>query len=271
MWAKKLKHVWKNALLLNLGFRKQKGIRFEGDYKSWSEAGNHSTGYDAPQILEKTRDALLKVKSGQAAFERDSVVFEKPDYSFPILAAMLRAAVMDTGHLSVLDFGGSLGSSYFQCRPFFNSLTGLKWYVIEQPDHVACGRQWFESNELRFCSSMAQCLSDNPRLNVLLLSGVLSYLEEPYAQLDSMLSLRIKTVIVDRTALISDERDKLTVQSVPGRIYQASYPFWFLSETRFLEVFATKGYRVLATFTPVDAALLQGSGAWFQGFIFVRD
>jgi putative methyltransferase (TIGR04325 family) len=266
--GKKLRQFWKNALLPN---RKQGGIRFQGDYKNWSEARNESTGYDSPQILEKTRDALLKVKSGQAAFERDSVVFDKPDYSFPVLAALLRAAAMDAGHLSVLDFGGSLGSSYFQCRPFFSSLSDLKWYVIEQPDHVACGRQWFESDELHFYSSIAQCLSANPRLNVLLLSGVLPYLEEPYAQLESMLSLRVKTVIVDRTAFISDERDKLTVQSVPGRIYQATYPFWFFSEPRFLDAFATKGYRLLATFTPVDAALLEGSSAWFQGFIFVRD
>src|SRR5712691_6915719 len=94
-------------------------IIFSGTYESWEAALRDSTGYDAPAIVEKTREALLKVKNGSAAFERDSVLFEKPDYPFPIIAATLKQALASDGRLSVLDFGGSLGSSYFQCRSFF--------------------------------------------------------------------------------------------------------------------------------------------------------
>ena len=58
-------------------------VRFTGDYKSWEEAEKASTGYTAPEILTKTRDALLKVKAGGAAFERDSITFEEMHHNFP--------------------------------------------------------------------------------------------------------------------------------------------------------------------------------------------
>jgi hypothetical protein len=37
-----------------------------GHYHSWDEAMAVSTGYDSEVILEKTREALLKVKNGEA-------------------------------------------------------------------------------------------------------------------------------------------------------------------------------------------------------------
>lgn len=207
-------------------------IRFTGDFKSWADAEANSTGYDAPLIVEKTRQALLSVKDGNAAFERDSVLFKKPDYPFPIIAAMLREAVASDGRLSVWDFGGSLGSSYFQCRSFFRALRSLRWHVIEQAGQVACGRRDFENEELRFHETIGQCLSIEPNPNVLLLSGVLPYLEDPYQELENLLSYKIPTVIIDRTAFLPGDRDRLTVEQVPANIYDASYPFWFFSETR---------------------------------------
>src|SRR5436305_14010450 len=107
--------------------RKRDSVRFSGNYKSWEEAERDSTGYAAPEILQKTRAALLKVKAGEAAFERDSVIFDTMQYNFSLLAGLLRAAAANHGRLSVLDFGGSLGSTYFQQRSFLCDVTDLHW------------------------------------------------------------------------------------------------------------------------------------------------
>ena len=74
--------------------RKRDSVRFSGNYKSWEEAERDSTGYAGPEILRKTRAALLKVKAGEAAFERDSVVFKLMEYEFPLLAGLSRAAAI---------------------------------------------------------------------------------------------------------------------------------------------------------------------------------
>jgi putative methyltransferase (TIGR04325 family) len=71
-----------------------------------------STGYDSEIILEKTRDALLKVKNGEAAYERDSVLFDEIQYAWPLLTSLMWVAAQAKGILNVLDFGGSLGTTY---------------------------------------------------------------------------------------------------------------------------------------------------------------
>jgi putative methyltransferase (TIGR04325 family) len=251
--------------LQQLFSKKPAGTRFTGDFKSWDEAKRCSTGYDTPEILEKTRAALLKVRAGKAAFERDSMAFDQMEYDFPLLAGLLRAAAQDDGRLSVLDFGGSLGGTYFQCRTYLSSLRHVRWSVVEQPAHVACGRTDFANKELHFYETIADCLSEQ-KPNVLLLSGVLQYLREPYLFLETVLRERIPYVIVERTSFDCNQRDRLTVQYVPAWIYKASYPIWFLSETSFQKVFAPH-YRLICEYVAEREPARKGT-VIFKGFQF---
>lgn len=244
---------------------KADGIVFRGDYSSWDEAEKASTRYDAPEILEKTRAAMLKMRNGEAVAERDSVVFDKAEYSFPLLAGLLRATA-GFGRLSVLDFGGALGSTYFQNRTFLSAVKELRWSVVEQPAHVACGRAEFTSNELCFYPTIDECLSVE-RPDVLLLSGVVQYLPNPYDFLLDVLRHGFSYVIVDRTAFMRNGTARLTVQHVPEWIYRASYPAWFLSEQRFIECFEPR-YKLIASFPALDATQPEGGEADYKGFIF---
>ena len=67
---------WLPLGLLRLSSLK-KGVRWSGDYDSWTEAQKASTGYDGKVILNKVKDSLLRVKNGKAAYERDSVLFDE--------------------------------------------------------------------------------------------------------------------------------------------------------------------------------------------------
>lgn len=241
-------------------------IRFTGDYQSWEAAERAATGYSAREILARTRAALLKVKNGEAAFERDSVAFNEMQYDFPLLAGLLRAAVAEGGRLSVLDFGGALGSTYFQCREFLSVVRDLRWSVMEQPAHVACGRADFANEQLRFHLTIDECLQAG-RPNVLLLSSVLQYLPKPYEFLAETLAHGFNHVIVDRTAFLRADRDLLTVQHVPEWIYPASYPAWFLSETRFRSSFAAR-YEFVFEFAGADTVQPEAGEAYFKGFGF---
>lgn len=244
--------------------KESEAIRFTGDFQSWEEAEKASTGYSTPEILEKTRAALLKVKTGEAAFERDSVTFDVMQFDFPLLAGLLRAAMAFGGRLSVLDFGGALGSSYFHCRGFLSVVNDLRWSVVDQPPQVACGRQDFASDELKFYETIADCLREE-QPNVLLLSGVLQYLPEPYEFLASLLGESIPCVIVERIAFDCSGRDRLTVQHVPPQIYRASYPAWFLSEIAFRKVF-TKRYELICEYEGPDNLHPEHGRAIFKGF-----
>jgi putative methyltransferase (TIGR04325 family) len=241
-------------------------IRFNGNYKSWADAEQESTGYATPEILEKTRAALLKVKAGEAAFERDSVTFEVMEQEAPLLAGLTRAATADDGRLSVLDFGGSLGSSYFRCREYLSITKDLRWSVVDQPAQVACGKTDFANEELHFYTTIDECLAVE-RPNVLLLLSVVQYLRDPYVFLAEVLRHEIPNIIVERTAFTRAGRDRLTVQQVPDWIYAASYPAWFLSETAFRKCFEQR-YELVCEYEAEERFHPEGEKAYFKSFQF---
>ena len=225
-----------------------------------------SQGYADPTILERTRAALIRVRDGEAAFERDSVTFKETEYQYPLLAALLRVAASNNGKLSVLDFGGSLGSSYFQSRGFLSHCTDLRWSVVEQRAHVECGRADFANEQLRFYFTIEECLQSE-RPDVLLLSSVIHYLPEPYAFLEQVLRHDFPSVVVDRTPYMCDGNTRLTVEHVPAWIYPASYPAWFLSEERFLACFGSR-YQLVARFPALDDLQPEAGEAKTWGHIF---
>jgi len=203
-----------------------------GDYRSWDEAMAASTGYDSGIILEKTKEALLKVKSGEAAYERDSVLFDEIQYAWPLLAGLMWVAARCGGRLNILDFGGSLGSTYFQNWVFLSALPMVRWNIVEQSSHVGIGKAWFQDDNLRFYAGIAECLAET-QPNVVLLSSVLQYLERPYIVLDQILELPCDHIIIDRTPFWAGSLDRLCVQTVPPSIYLASYPSWIFSRPQF--------------------------------------
>lgn len=221
-----------------------------GNYQTWNEALTASTGYESSTILDKTRVALLKVKRGEAAYERDSVLFDHLEYSWPLLSGLLWAAARSGGQLNVLDFGGSLGSTYFQNRVFLSVLAQVRWNIVEQPGHVAIGKADFEDDTLRFYGSITNCVADT-RPNVVLLSSVLQYLERPHALLEEIMGLDSDHVIIDRTPFWAGPADRLCLQTVPPFIYPGSYPSWIFSRPHF-ESRVNKGWAIIATFDNTD-------------------
>jgi putative methyltransferase (TIGR04325 family) len=241
-----LHRVLAPELLGRLKSALRRGNHYTGNYPDWAAASAASTGYDAADILLKVRDAVRKVRDGDAACERDSVLFADPQYPFPVLAALLRVAHASGGRLSVLDFGGSLGSSYFQCREFLRAVRELHWSVVEQEGFVRCGREEFQNEVLRFDFSIAESCAASGR-NAALLSGVLQYVPDPYAVLTEIAAAGIPHIIVDRLATSVLDADHIAVQHVPASIYKASYPIRIFGRNSIAQALYGQ-YRVVADF-----------------------
>lgn len=237
-----------------------------GNYASWDEVEKQCGGYDDSLVFEKVKQATFKVKKGEAAFERDSVTFDKIEFDEKLLSFFKNVASLNSNTISVLDFGGSLGSSYFQYKQLFDKTTSVKWNVVEQKHFVDFGKKEFKNNELQFFYTPQECLSEIS-IDVLLLSSVLSYLKEPYSVLNDLISLSIKYIVIDRNLFLKDE-DRLTKQIVPSSIYEASYPCWVLSEKQVLKTLASR-YEVMAYLNPYDGLEvdLSDKKAYFKGVI----
>jgi len=247
-WAQRVKSA------LPAAWRRQvrrwvRGPVYAGNYPTWAEAAAASRGYADSGILEKTLAAARAVRDGRAAWERDTVLFATPAANAPLLAALRRAAADRGGRLNLVDFGGALGSTWWQHRPWLADLAEVRWSVVEQAAWVAAGRREFTTGPLRFYSTLAACgAAEHPE--VVLLSSVLPYLEAPHALLAEVRAGGARTVIIDRTGFVRRGGDRLTVQRVPPSIYDASYPCWFFDRAALLAGFGA-GWRVTAEW-PTD-------------------
>ena len=245
------------------------GRPFSGNYSSWKEAQKFSTGYDSVLIIEKVKEALLQVKNGRAAYERESVLFNKIEYSRPLLAGLLWCASRSHNKLILLDFGGSLGTTYFQNRKFLNDLDELRWCIVEQNQFVECGKKYFEDDQLKFYYDIDSCVREW-RPNILVLSGVLQYLERPHEEIEKILKYDFEYILIDRTLFLAAPiPDRPAVQNVPPGIYgfKASIPVWFFNQGDLMKHF-TGRYEVVEEFPTIDGEIhLAGVEAVYKGLI----
>ncbi len=212
----------------------------------WEDAAQDTGRYEAPEILEMVKSSTLAVTTGRAAYARDGVTFDAVEYSWPVLSALLWALADAGGPIDVLDFGGGLGTSYHQNRAFLGDSIG-SWRIIEQPAFVNCGNEQFRDGTLSFFGAVDDALIQwQP--HVVLVSGVLQYLPDPYATLATLFEVRARTVVLDLLAVTDAAEDCLTIQQVPTDAgIRSAYPTWFFSAHRFAERLPAT-YQVVAPF-----------------------
>ncbi|MEW5838435.1 MAG: methyltransferase, TIGR04325 family [Pseudomonadota bacterium] len=262
-WARRwLPQGLRDALNRAIGY----AIYFRGDYPDWAAAKADASGYDEGSLLSRLKDAALAVKSGAAAWEQDGVVWEHIPLNMPILAMLSRVALSDGGRLSVLDFGGGLGSSYFQCRDFLRPVAQVSWTVVEQPNLAKIGREDIARDDLRFYDDLDLALKEqNP--NVFIFSGVLQYLPNPWSILSRATSTGAKFLIIDRHPC-SINNEKITVQVIPSHIYAASYPCWIF-DCAAMKNKLLSNYELLAEWIGKDPPIRgHNKEAEYRGYFF---
>lgn len=236
---------------------------WKGKYTSWNQAVEASDGYDSDVILNKVRNSLIKVKNGEAVFERDGVLFDQVEYSFPLLTALLKAAGENNNKLSVLDFGGSIGSSYYQNKKMLGHLSELLWAVVEQDQFVEAGKKDFENEHLKFYHTIEEATAKK-KPDIILLCSVIQYIENPYELLDKLMNIGARYILIDRTPMHDGQEDTITIQKVPPVVYKASYPSWVFSEQK-LKNYINKKHQLLSTFESIEESTeeVKFKGFWF--------
>jgi len=237
-----------------------------GNYPSWQEARQQCSGYDAGAILEKILAGARKVKNGEAAWERDGVLLSHIEYSWPLLAHLLWMARRQGNRLSVLDFGGALGTTWFQNRAYLDELEAVQWSVTEQPGFVKAGHDHIAGGALRFYANAREAIAARGPHDVFLAGCVLPYLENPYAFLQETVEHDFPYIIIENTYFNPLPGDRLTIQKVPPFYYEASYPAWFLDYNKVKALLLTR-YELVAEYTNDTFLYLYGEKIHYRGLV----
>ena len=198
-------------------------VRWDGNYTSFEEAAVNCSGYDDAGIVNSVANALRRVMDGSVNYERDGVCFSDHEIRGVCLAAVLLARSGSSDRPVVVDFGGSLASSWWQHRNAIGF--PCDWRVVEQPSFVAAGRELFSGHfpGIKFFHSVDEALDDHAEVGLALFSAVLHYLPDPLRMLQAVLAKRPRYLLIERTPEISGA-ERICIQSVPSSIYSANYP-----------------------------------------------
>lgn len=251
---------------------KRRAVHYKGDYPTWDAAVSHASGYDAANILDKVKSATFEVLKGNAVFERDSVLFYEEEPNYPLITAVMRATI-GKQELKILDFGGGLGSVYFQNRKFFSHFSNVSWRIVEQKHFVDAGRELFCSynTPVSFYFTLDEAMK-GWKPDIVLLSSVLQYLPDYKAILEDIKKHNIETIVIDRCLCwCEDLPHRYCIQSVSKAIYKASYAVQLFNLQDLISVLSPE-YQVDDTwFSYADVEYLQEQEARYYGMVFSRN
>lgn len=225
-------------------FRRDRILYWEETSYTWAEAQKKCGGYSAESILEKVKWATTEVVAGRAAYERDSVLFFTKEYNLQLLASIEFVALQQKS-LQVIDFGGALGSSYHQHQQILHKIPLQRWTVVEQSNYVQCGQAHFSTAVLKFASKIADL--QETKIDIIIFSCVLHYLEHPFQFIDEAIAAKIPYLFIDRTPFSSEDKDIISIQHIPEKIYKASYVCRIFSESLFMQKI-TQHYEIIWSF-----------------------
>jgi putative methyltransferase (TIGR04325 family) len=217
---------------------------WKGSYPSYQDAKARCKGYDEDHILNRIRETTRQVKNNEIAYERDGIAYDEVQMNFPMLKTLLYVASKNNNELTVIDFGGSLGTAYYQNLPYLKHLKKLRWCIIEQPSFVDAGRAEFENEHIKFYHDIEECLAENtPQL--FMICSVLQYLEKPYELLEEVKKTNIPYLLLDYIGYNDKQEDRITIQHVPPVFYgiEASYPCRFFSRNKINNLLNDRYYK----------------------------
>lgn len=209
---------------------------WKGDYISFEEAAKNAKGYHADYILDRIIETTQKVVQNEIVYERDGIVYDTPKMNFNLLNSLLWVASQKNNHLTVLDFGGSLGTTYHQNLPYLSHINNLQWCIVEQPNYVAAGQKEFETNQLHFFYDIEECLKVY-QPDIIIICGTIQYIEKTYELLEAVKNTGIPYLLLDYMSYNDEPKDRITIQHVPPVFYgkAASYPCWFYNKQKMFD------------------------------------
>jgi putative methyltransferase (TIGR04325 family) len=247
---------------------------FDDCVMNWKEATSKSTGYSDSIILEKVAKSFSESITSGNLIERDSVVLNLKDseYSYPLLFALQYSANFNKNNLKVLDYGGSLGSTYRQYKLFLKNFEKIEWSIIEQTHFVKKGVELNYSEDITFFNTLEDCLIER-KPSLALFSSSLQYLEDPFKVLNQISESSVKVLVLDRVPIYTNHPHSVSVQYVPDWIYNSrvSYPSHIFN-LKEMSTFLNKNWKSISEFKSLggDSITRTGKMVSWGGSVYLR-
>ncbi len=241
-----------------------RGALLKGNYKTWKKAKKNSDGYEDKKIFEKVKKNFLLSRKLKNRYEQDSLIINKPRYSLSSsLGIILSAKVLKK--INIIDYGGSLGTIYFQYKKIIDNIQLIKWNIVEQDAFVNFGKKNIKDKKINFYSNLNECLLKQ-RPNVFFASSSLQYVEYPYKILKKVSNFKnIKFIIIDKSPFHPNV-ETIKIQHNPRSIYKQSYPVHIFNKSKMIKFMHKNHFQLIDSFECENMLF----NVNYYGLIFIR-
>lgn len=207
---------------------KDKENCFWGDFSSFEEAAKQSDVWNESETFEQELKVLQRV------------IQEPQDWYWAqwLQKNLLRIYMEnDQEHMHVIDFGGGFGQEYFNDRNILGGMKEIKWIVVDQKKHIAYGKEYLETEELRFTESLEEAMAlTKGKCSFLILGSVLQYIDNWKEFLAKVLSLNIPYLLINRQH--NAEKERICIQNMGG--YNSRSVFRIFNKQELLDCITDK-------------------------------
>jgi putative methyltransferase (TIGR04325 family) len=207
---------------------------WEGVYKTFEEVPSTGSGFRGKTWID---NSLKKISALHDNFTSRKVALPSTvnrDSLLPVLAALAGEARQD---VTLLDYGGGTGFSYFQVAGGMPDSAGIEFHIVEVEDVCASGRAFFKDFPRIHFHAALPALG---RVDIVSLGSSLHYVRDWKRLLQALCGYRPRYVLImDLPA--GDIPTFATAQNY----YESKIPVWFFNLGEVVAAMKRHGYRLI--------------------------
>jgi putative methyltransferase (TIGR04325 family) len=116
--------------------------------------------------------------------------------------------------ITVLDFGGGAGTTYFEAK-YFSPNKDFKWIILETKTMANMAESMnTKTNELKYISNFKEI--DDIKIDLIIANSSLQYTDNPIDYLNKLINIKAKYLFITRTPLTNEESIKVLQTSILG-------------------------------------------------------
>lgn len=206
---------------------------WEGVYASFGEAPASGKGFDGETWIS---NSLQKIASLRDEAAQGCVVPPPGNYRHCLLPLLAALVYNEQGRARILDFGGSIGFTYYQTLCGLPQRDKLEYHIVERENVCRAGREFFkaENGGPEFFAELPQGES---AYDIVYMGSAMQYVEDWKGLLARLCALSRKHLL-----LVDVPAGTIPTFVSVQHYYGAKIPVWFFDLREILHAADSSGY-----------------------------
>jgi putative methyltransferase (TIGR04325 family) len=251
-------------LLRNSTFQRKAVVEWEAVDNNDATWDLPSSGWMHPSIAEVERRRWSRIHTDIAAPNPFEAWRHNSIMTFAYVVSRL---ALRRNRLSILEWGGGVGTFYLYIRELFPTLN-LEYFVKEVSQLCDIGKE--VCPEIVFLSDDQKVLSRS--YDLVFASGSVHYSRDVYGLVGNLCSVARESLIVTRLPVVESNDDFVVIQRPHHHGYMTEYPGWFVNRQKFVSHVERCGFVLIREFALEERPHVPNAPEQcrYVGFLFDR-